>query len=299
MLRRMFPPKLLSKMRISPVAPQSGRAGVAAVLMVRNEALNIEEWARFHLAAGIDHVICYDDGSTDETVAILQDVLGDRLSLFPWQQRLYSGDTGQELHNQLLGYGHALANFGGRFRWMACIDADEFLVPKQADSLSEALAHLEHCGQISLPWHNFGRNGHEKRPKQGTVQSYTRRVADPMSGVRGVTNFKTIVDPCRVTALKVHSYEVDGKAITWNDRGEEFAIKDRTGRDFYATDHIQLNHYYSRSEEDVLAKIANGPIQTTAAERHTARIRRAVDRIEAEEVEDRCALDFLDRIKAG
>lgn len=299
MLRRLFPPKLLSKMRIAPIVAAPERAGIAAVLMVRNEALHVEEWARFHLAAGVDHVICYDDGSTDDTVAILRDVLGSRVSVFPWQQRLYSGDAGQELHNQLLGYGHALANFGSRFRWMACIDADEFLVPKQANSLTEALVHLEHCGQISLPWHNFGRNGHEKRPAQGTVQSYTRRVADPMSGVRGVTNFKTIVDPCRVTALKVHSYEVDGAAITWNDRGEECAVKDRKQRGFYSADYIQLNHYYSRSEEDVLAKIANGPIQTTAADRHAARIRRAVQNIEAEEVEDRCAISFLARINGG
>lgn len=299
MLRRLFPPKLLSKMRIAPIAPDPGRTGVAAVLMVRNEAVHIEEWARFHMAAGVAHVVVYDDGCTDDTVTILRDVLGAQVTVIPWHQRLYSGDTGQELHNQLLGYGHALANFGGRFRWMACIDADEFLVPKQANSLDDALAHLGDCGQVSLPWHNFGRNGHQTRPAQGTVRGFTRRVADPMSGVRGVTNFKTIVDPCRVTALKVHSYEVDGASITWNDQGQQARNKERSERAFYSAQYIQLNHYYSRSEEDVLAKIANGPIQTTEAERHAARIRRAIKNIEADEVEDLSAVAFLDRINAG
>lgn len=296
MLRALFSRKPITKLALTPPPPQPGRAGLALVLIVRNEARHIGEWADFHRRAGVSHVYCYDGASTDGTIDVMENVLGDRLSVLPWDQRLRDGITGREIHNQVLAYAHAIRNFGGRHRWMACIDADEFLVPTQAQSLPAALSRLENCASISLPWHNFGRGGHMTPPEGGVVQNYTRRAADPMSGARGVTNFKTIIDPCHVTAVKVHSYEVDGQAVTCNDRGTRFALKDRKSRAFYSTDHIQLNHYYTRSEAELAAKIERGSNQTVEATRHAARVRRNVANIEAEEVVDRTAPNFLARL---
>ena len=51
------------------------------------------------------------------------------------------------------------------------------------------------------------------------LRNYLRRAADPMSEVRGVRAFKCIVDPCHLTALRVHSMETDGSGRTFNDRG--------------------------------------------------------------------------------
>ncbi|RBO54840.1 hypothetical protein DSD19_01610 [Rhodovulum sp. BSW8] len=283
----------ITKLSFAPPAARPGRAGLAIVLIVRNEARHIGEWARFHRAAGAAHVYAYDNGSTDGTAAELAAALGDRLTLLPWDQKLYDGRSGREIHNQVLAYAHALRNFGGAHRWMACIDADEFLVPKRADSLDAALAHLDDIPSVTLPWHNFGRNGHDAPPEGGIVANYTRRAADPLSGARGVTNFKTLVDATRVTALKVHSVWVDGKAATWNDRGEQTDHKGRADPAFYSADHLQLNHYYTRSEQELAAKIARGSNQSVEARRHAARIRRNVANIEAQEVEDLCAPDFL------
>ncbi|MHC0053124.1 glycosyltransferase family 92 protein [Actibacterium sp. D379-3] len=296
MLGALISRKPVTRLLLTPPAPLPDRGGLTLALIVRNEARHIGEWAAFHLRAGVAHIVAYDNGCTDDTIAVLRRVAGARLTVMPWNQKLRDGLTGREIHNQVLAYAHAIRNFGPRFRWMACIDADEFLVPKQAGSLPQALMHLTDCTSISLPWHNFGRNGHLTPPEGGIVQTYLRRAADPMSGARGVTNFKTIVDPCHVTSVKVHSYEVDGRAVTCNDRGERFALKDRTGRAFYSADHIQLNHYYTRSEEELAAKIARGSNQTVAAARHAARVRRNVANIEADEVEDRSAPDFLARL---
>ncbi|ARE38469.1 hypothetical protein RGUI_0328 [Rhodovulum sp. P5] len=290
-----FKRRPITKLAFEPPAPDPGRADLALVLIVRNEERHIGEWARFHRIAGAGHVVVYDNGCTDATIPRMKAELGDRLTVLPWNQKLKDAGSGREIHNQVLAYAHALRNFGGRFRWMACIDADEFLVPKGADSLTDALAHLGDVPSISLPWHNFGRNGHGIPPEGGVLANYTRRAADPMSGVRGVTNFKTIVDATRVTALKVHSYEIEGQGVTWNDRRERASLKGRFERSFYSADHLQLNHYYTRSEEELAAKIARGSNQTVAARRHAARVRRNVANIEAAEVEDRSALQFLER----
>ena len=296
MFGALFSHKPISKLALTPPEAAPDRTGLALVLIVKNEERHIGEWASFHRKAGVSHVYVYDNGCTDNTLGVMRDVLGDGLTVIPWDQKLKDGQSGRELHNQVLAYAHAIRNFGGHYRWMACIDADEFLVPKVAAGLPEALEPLEGCASISLPWHNFGRNGHEVPPEGGVLANYTHRAADPLSGVRGVTNFKVIVDPCRVTAVRVHSYEVDGKSLTCNDKGQAFPNKSRTDPGFYSTDAIQLNHYYTRSEQELAAKIARGSNKSVEAGRHAARVRRNVANIEADEVEDRSAIAFLARL---
>ncbi len=283
--------KSITRIEIVPPAARPGRAGLALVLIVRNEAAHIAEWARFHRRAGVGHFYVYDNGSTDGTMNELS-FLNDKLTVIPWDQKFRG--SGQEIHNQVLAYAHATRNFGGAWRWMSYLDADEFLVPKGA-GLDEALAGLEACRNISLPWHMFGRSGHLVPPEGGVVANYTRRNPDPMSAARGLRNFKMIVDPCHVTAIKVHAIEPDGSGDTCNDRGVRFTVKGREGREFYAAGRIQLNHYYTRSDAELRAKIARGPNLTTPDADHLRRVMRKVENIEAGEVEDRSALEFLAR----
>jgi hypothetical protein len=192
----------------------------------------------------VRHFLIYDNGGRDRTIAILREVLpAAARTIVPWRQVLSDAWLGREIHNQVLAYAHAASNFGGSFRWMGFIDADEFLVPKQAATIPEALAHLGDAVNLSLPWHMFGRSGHAGPPEGGVLRNYLRRARDPMSEVRGVKAFKVLVDPCHVTAVKVHSMETDGSAATVNDRGEAADAKGRERPGFYAADHLQLNHY--------------------------------------------------------
>ncbi len=89
--------------------------------------------------------------------------------------------------------------------------------------------------------------------------NYLRRARDPMSDVRGVRAFKVIVDPCHLTALRVHSMETDGSGRTCNDAGVEVEERERERPGFYSAAHLQLNHYYTRSEAELAAKIGRGP----------------------------------------
>ncbi len=285
----------ITRIAFDPPCAQPDRFGLALVLIVRNEGRHIAEWARFHQLAGVRHTYLYDNGCTDDTVAQARAVLGDTLTVIPWDQKLRDGRRGYEIHNQVLAYAHAVRNFGGHYRWLSFIDPDEFLVPKQANSLPEALSQLEGCPNISLPWHMFGRSGHVQAPEGGVLKNYTRRNPDPMSDAKGLRNFKMIVDPCHVTAMKVHQIETDGRLDTCNDRGQRFSGTAREGRGFYSADHIQLNHYYTRSDAELRAKIARGPNLTTPDADHLRRVMRKVDNIEAGEVADHTALEFLNR----
>ena len=282
----------ITRIAIDPPVAVPGRHGLAIVLIVRNEAVHIEEWARFHAAAGARHFHVYDDGCTDGTIGVLTEAVPGMVTVIPWHQKFRG--AGREMHNQVLAYAHATRNFGGAYRWMAYIDVDEFLVPKVGD-LNAALGGLEACRSISLPWHMFGRSGHMDAPAGGVVANYTRRNPDPMSNARGLRNFKMIVDPCHVTALKVHEIWVDGSTDTCNDAGVRFTSARRETRAFYSTDRIQLNHYYTRSDAELQAKIARGPNLTTPDADHLRRVMRKVAAIEADEVEDLTAARWVAR----
>ena len=117
-----------------------------------------------------------------------------------------------------------------------------------------------------------------------------------MSDVRGVRAFKCLVDPCHLTALRVHSMETDGSGGTCNDRGEAPSEAERERPGFYSADHLQLNHYYTRSEAELAEKIGRGPNLRAKSPEYARKVRRTVANIEADEVEDRAALDYLARI---
>lgn len=291
----------LTKVGLTPPPPNDSREGIGIGLIVKGEQTHIGEWARFHHGVGVRRFVVYDGARGDGTADILRDVLpAEALVVIPWVQSLRDVRLDREIHNQVLAYAHAAANFGSDLRWMAFIDVDEFLIPTAGDSLTEALDGLD-VPQVSLPWHMFGHSGHEAAPDGGVLRNYTRRARDPMSDVRGVRAFKMLVDPCHLTALRVHSAETGPGAATWNDNGVKFDAKDRETPAFYSTERIQLNHYYARSKAELEAKIARGPNLRGKAAEYGRKVRRTVANIEADEVEDRRAITFLDRtgIKLG
>ena len=287
----------ISRLSISAPRADSGRHGMAIVAIVRNEAAYIAEWASFHRRAGVRKFYIYDNGSTDATIATLQQgIPAEYYSVIPWNQEIKNTISGAVLHNQILAYAHAASNFGADHRWMAFIDIDEFLVPKQALSLPEALAPLEGHANISLPWHMYGTSGHKTKPPGSVLENYTWRHRDPMNVLQGLCNFKCIVDPCRLTCLRVHSVATDNQWMTANDVGKIASVKERSHRDFYSSANIQLNHYYTRSEAEFLQKRQRGPNVRSKSARYSEKLKNMLADVDNDTIEDRCALDFLNRI---
>ena len=287
---RFFKARPISKLAVSPPKANPERRGVAIPIIVKNEARYIEEWARFHLLAGVLHFIVYDNGSTDETVSILRDIVpAEALTIVPWAQSLRDGRSGAEIHNQVLAFAHALANYGAEFRWMAFVDVDEFIVPKAEASIEAALERVAEAGHVSLPWQMFGRGGHEALPEGGIVANYTRRMRTT-EGARHALNWKCIVDPSRVTGVRVHGMEIDGKGEGVNDAGVRAAHSAREKAEF-----LQLNHYYTLSNKDLKDKLQACLIASVALQQHARRVMRIVAEIEADEVEDVAAIDFIAR----
>ena len=285
---------VISKIGLTPPKPRDSRAPLAICLIVKNEETHIGEWANFHIKAGVEHIFVYDNGCTDQTIPILVDALGDKVTVIPWDQKLFDGRSKSEIHNQVLAYAHCLRNFGGAYRWMAFIDVDEFMVPMATRSLPDALTALDDQAQVSLPWHMFGRCGFEEPPAGGVLANYTQRIRDSL-GSDHALNWKCIVDPCRVTGVRVHGFEIDGAPITVNDVGQLAQHADRKNRAFYSNAALQLNHYYTRSNSELQAKINRGSNKTVESAKHIKRVMRIVKAIEKDTVTDTSVADYLAR----
>ncbi|MEZ2131659.1 MULTISPECIES: glycosyltransferase family 92 protein [unclassified Sinorhizobium] len=285
----------IKRFAISPPMPEPGRHGIAIAICVRDEALYIGEWARFHRAVGIRHFIVYDNGSTDGTSAVLRQVLEpDELTVVPWAGRMRTDSD--PLDCQAMAFAHAVLNFGGSFRRMAFIDADEFLLPMAGRTVEEALAATGDFPNVSLPWHMFGTSGHKTRPNGPVLLNYTRRSADPLSHKEHSTNYKCIVDPCEVVEASVHQFKTrEFGDLTVNDAGQRFTRKGRKSPAFYSNRFLQLNHYYSKSEEEMRTKMARGSNYAVSPQRLEEKMITTIRNIETDVVEDRAMVDFVAR----
>ncbi|RLP25421.1 glycosyltransferase family 92 protein [Mesorhizobium sp. YM1C-6-2] len=298
---RLFNRKAPFTKRLEIEAPPAAadRHGVAIATVLRDEEHYIAEWVSFHRAVGVRHFFVYDDGSTDRTLQVLRDLLPQtELTTLPWRFAMRDVSVGLPLNRQTLAFAHAILNFGGDFRWMAFIDADEFILPKSGRTIEEALSGAKGFPNISLPWHMFGTNGHKTRPAGPVTRNYTLRARDPMSRMKNVMNFKCIVDPCAVSEVSVHHFSTkEFGDKTANDDGKVVPLDKRKSPDFYSSRHLQLNHYYTRSEEEFRRKIERGGVSPTVWEKRKTRLTIALENIEKDQFEDRAMMNFLDENK--
>ncbi len=282
-----------SKIAIKPPTPAPDRKGLAIVVIAKDECTRIGDWLRFHTLAGASEVILYDNMSTDNTANIARRYSGLPVTVVPWQLYTETVKPALVLPRQIIAYCHAIATFGGRFRWMAFIDMDEFIVPRSNATITDALAALKGHSNISLPWTMFGHAGNDQ-PRDEPVPFVYNMRADQASGP--LLNFKCIVDPCDVTEVSTHKFRtISMGGNSANAMGKIASKAGRATADFVTTEVLQLNHYYLMSRADTTSKIARGALSGTKRAQRAAEVRTKAALIELNPIEDDAATDFLAR----
>lgn len=223
------------------------RFGLCITAIVKNEAHYIEEWLCYHLALGVDHFFIFDNNSEDGLATVLKPYVNHGLvTLLHWP--LPGG--------QVDAYRLALRFFGSVTEWMAFIDIDEFIVPKNADDIPAFLARFPEADQILIPWRVFGFSGHRTRPSGLVIENFT--LAEAFSqGDRPRLQTKGIVRSRAAISVGPHNATTVSKA-TVNEHGER--IPEKHVIEAASFDHIQINHYYSKSQEEFEAKIQRGRV---------------------------------------
>ena len=271
--------------RLPPRPASEPSRYLAVTAVVKNEGRYLREWLEFQRLMGAEQVYLYDNGSTDNTLEIVAPFVREGfVTSIPWAA--FDDRVSPQRHS----YAHALCNFGQEFRWMAFIDLDEFLFPVEAPDLVSVLKRYEDCPSVCVPWFMFGFSGHETPAPGLVIENYTQRAPFPPPARHvKLLKWKSIVQPEKVAAINSpHLFDLtSGLTGGFDERKTEIGCNQRKPP---PGDVLRVNHYYSRSREEFMAK-ANMARFTAGAGTHgshtdPSKRQRLIDMIEAETISD-------------
>ncbi|MDU9376199.1 hypothetical protein McpSp1_07930 [Methanocorpusculaceae archaeon Sp1] len=221
---------------------------LSIAIIIKNEAPYIREWIEYHLLVGVDRFYVYDIESTDNVLDILQPYIDMGVVIyqyFPGKDR------------QVPAYCDAILKYKYHTRWLAFVDADEFIVPVQKYTLPEVLRDYEHYPGIGINYAMYDSNGHIKKPNGLVIKNYTNRSTDP----EYLSNrfIKSIVNPREVIVVNAHwcLYRFFKWGVDENGENTKGAITKKQ-----SIKKLRINHYYTKSKEELLFKINKGAIGT-------------------------------------
>jgi glycosyltransferase involved in cell wall biosynthesis len=213
---------------------------LAICAIVKNEARYIREWIEFHLLVGVDRFFIYDNDSDDETLDVLRPYYNaDLVQIIRWPGAAA----------QLPAYQHALRAWGRSVKWMAFLDADEFLftidgqpIPRLLDTYRTVVAAVGVC------WAVYGTGG-VRHPCHLVAESYNYRTNDRALNCHVKSIVRTSLALDRRPA-DPHHFPVAGDSIDELGRPLQgpFAITP-------THDLIRINHYISKSVAEARAKM--------------------------------------------
>ncbi len=221
---------------------------IACVAVVKDEERYIAEWIAYQLALGFDTVVLLDNGSADQTKAIAARFAPRYdVRVLDWPIR-----TPDYL---IQAYAHAAREFAVEFAWLGYLDTDEFLVLDDGVSLKPRLEALPDAAAVAVPWAMFGSSGHRESPAGLVIENYQHRGPADFDPNRHV---KSIIRPeLMKTSLNGHAFEMDGpyvdlagREVAWEFPACLAAAPDYAGG--------KVNHYFTRSWDDWLAKLRRG-----------------------------------------
>lgn len=249
---------------------------VSVCCIVKDENAYLEEWIDYHRKIGVRHFYIYDNGSQVPVKGFL-DARGYGALV------TVTDIPGQNKH--VKAYQHCLDHFGHLSRWIAFIDMDEFIVPKnESADLPALLDRYKDYGGLGLSWLIFGSNNHIAKPAGPQLENFTMR-----SELSFLPNkhIKSIVQPRYVAAaFKSHCFRYKPGYYCVNEHLTpiEGAMAE------VSVDTIQLNHYYCRSLEEYKQKMQRG-ISDTKRQRKMEEF--YYHDGESNRVEDRTILNIL------
>ena len=279
--------------RVPDVAVREDNAArfyLTTATIVFDEAKYIREFVAFHKIVGVDHMLIYMDGGTDaEVCRALADFVSEGfVELVPWPRFI------KNRNNQFLAYQHASQYMAGRSRWLAMIDADEFLFAPESADLPSELRKREQFSAIGVYSRTYGTGGVPSISLGGLVtEILTKRAL--AKNIKNTTQ-RTIARPEMIAAIRsANTCVLRGTtSLGWDEDGQSIKATGETG---HACAQLRINHYFTRAEADFQAKLGRQYFgKGDLAVKMTAKAREAErDVLSAEE--DRILHRYLPRLK--
>lgn len=221
---------------------------LSILAIFQNEERFLKEWIDFHRLMGVEHFYLFNHLSSDDYLSVLQPYLSVGLvELYDWPYPSQEGNEADWTRVQSAAYREGIARAKGNTKWLAILDADEFLFPVQAFNLTDWLSGYEECSGILVNWQVFGTSHVPKiaddqllieqltyqAPVQEHMNTYCKSIVRPEA-------VKTCCDPHTVVYYPwSYAVDVDKYIFPWKFHASH-PVK---------VDQVRINHYWSRDED--------------------------------------------------
>jgi hypothetical protein len=253
----------IHQLRSRPPSLASGsgtRYQLAAMIRVKDEARFLPEWLAHHVGLGVEHVVVYDNNSSDGIHEVIGPFVREGLATYvAWPAVPASPSSHLDF----------ITRFGPSCEWAAFFDADEFLVESVPGALASALRTAGDAPAIAVNWRFCGSAGHETIPT-GLITERFDRAAPTLNH-----HVKVIARPAAFESYRnSHNFYYRRGRLARTPEGRRvfgsFAtVFDRTS--------LVLNHYVYRSREDYERKAGagHGFVDASGAQEQARRAERA------------------------
>jgi hypothetical protein len=242
---------------------------IAFCAVFRDEAPYLDEWIHFHLGQGVSHFFLYDHESKDDFKTVLA----------PWQSKGVVTLLKVKDKTQEESYSHCIKLARKRFKWLGCLDIDEFLYSPRGRLLPEIIASYSNFAAVFIFWKLFGSSNLRIKGERGVIESFTKCLESPETTIEAraqLEEFKSLRD---ASGLFLTGNPIQGKslinlsmvkkmAIHFPDQYEGIVVDERmrpinAQRDIpsiYTSQYpptmneLRINHYWSRGHESLERK---------------------------------------------
>lgn len=221
--------------------------------ILKNEYPFIVEWIAYHMALGINDIYFADNISSDGSSELLYFL--DKANII----KRIDYPTQDGIPPQLGAYNKILSMLD-KDRWVAFIDADEFISPNDyEDGLNKLMPLLndQAIGAISLNWAVYG-SSHSILPDDGLViERFVKRAADLHPVNRHYKSIVRVSDVIKAGPTP-HAFIINSDKKFVMPSGEEHHSYDGIS-EVIDWSVIRLNHYVIKSKAEFLnKKVARG-----------------------------------------
>jgi hypothetical protein len=203
------------------------------VCIAKNEDHYIDEWIKYHTKLGFDHIFIYTNDWLYESD-------NEKVSIFS------VNGSGKQLY----AYNDFVKNKSSGYDWAAFFDIDEYLVLKKHNNINSFLKDYTECDALGINWAFFGDNNLKKiiANEYSTLKRFIKK-----SSVDFIPNkhIKSIVKLPIDNCVSIHNI-----LNTWCNLDKEKCHGAYTKSANWSI--AQLNHYFSRTEQELYAKCLRG-----------------------------------------
>ncbi|WP_100732912.1 glycosyltransferase family 2 protein [Lactobacillus crispatus] len=221
---------------------------LSAVLIIKNEGDYIKEWIEYYKNLGFEKIYIYDNDSTDNVYKKLIKYIDVGLVS-------YTKMSGHA--RQLDAYNDALKKAKRESKYLAIVDADEFLFPVKDDDICTVLDRYmqsaNNVGGLCVNWLIFGSSGYMNQTSELVTQRFKHRSKYDFNKNQHV---KTICDPRKVAGvLNPHIVEYIIGCYAINSFYQKV---DRPFTKYNSNAPLRINHYFTKSKNEFVRKRARG-----------------------------------------